>query len=405
LKGKLQGSSRHTIRKVLVSVQLVLAVFLISSALVMRRQLTFLQDKNLGFNKDQLVVLQLSASPVGNLEQQVGKAFEKAEMLKQELSSNSGVIAMCAASHDFGNGNWTSVGYTDEKGVYRGFSVNVVDAAYVDAMQMQIVSGRNFSPSIPSDARRSVIVNEAFVKEYGWGSALGKKIPGKNFVDHEIIGVVKDFNYESLYTSVKPLVMAMTPAIPLSGSENVNMQNSPIPKLFVRIRAGQIASTLGAVEEAWKKVSDAETFDFSFVDENIGAQYRSDRNLGKIISVATGLAVAIGGLGLYALAALAIQARGKEISIRKVLGASLQSLLMLLSKEFVVLLVINIALSVPITLYFMQRWLQSFQYRIDLSWTLFAIAGAMAITIGFLTIGFEAMKAALARPAEKLKDE
>ena len=199
--------------------------------------------------------------------------------------------------------------------------------------------------------------------------------------------------------------MTMTPAIPLSGSENINFDNSPIPKLFVRIRGGQVATTLAAVEAAWTKVAGTETFDFAFVDENIGAQYRNDQNLGKIIGIATFLSVVIGGLGLYALAALAIQARVKEISIRKVLGATVQSLLMLLSKEFVALLVINVAISIPLTLYFMQRWLQSFQYRIDINWTLFAVAGGIAIAIGLFTISFEAVKAALARPAEKLKEE
>jgi putative ABC transport system permease protein len=405
LKGQMQVNSRQTFRKVLVGVQLVLAIFLISSAIVMQRQLSYLQDKDLGFNKDQVIVMQLSTPRVGSLGERIGKGFEKGEVLENELSKNRNVLSTCTASHDFGNGAWSALGYTDEKGVYRGFSVNMIDEEYIPAMGIQLVEGRNFSSSNPSDAKRAIIVNEAFVKEYGWTSGLGEKIPGKNFIDHEIIGVVKDFNFASLYTKVQPLVLALTPEIPFSGSENVNFNNSPIPKTFVRLQGGKVAEGLAAVEESWKKVNGDEDFNFSFMDEKISAQYKSDQNLGKIISIATALSILIGGLGLYALASLAIQSRVKEISIRKILGASIENLLVILSGDFVRLILLSIALAVPLTLYFTTRWLEAFEYKVPVSWTIFAASGIIALLIGIFTISFEAIKVALSRPAEKLKNE
>jgi putative ABC transport system permease protein len=255
LKGTLQGNSRQTFRKILVSVQLVLAVFLISSALIMRKQLTYLQDKNLGFDRDQVIVMQLSVPAVGRLGERVDNAFAKAQVLKQELSGAKNILDVCAASHDFGNGDWSEIGYTDDKGVYRTFAANLVDEEYIPSMKMELLQGRNFSAKNPSDGKRSIIINEAFAKEYGWTDAIGKKIPGKNFVEHEVIGVVRDFHYASLYTAVRPLVISMSAAIPFSGSENVSFNNSPIPKLFVRLEAGKISESIGVVKSAWTKIS------------------------------------------------------------------------------------------------------------------------------------------------------
>jgi putative ABC transport system permease protein len=404
LKGRVQGNSKQTFRKILVSIQLVLSIFLISSALIMQRQLSYLQERDLGFNKDQMIVVQLTA-PGGKFGEVVSNAFQKAQLFKQELGRDKSILDLCAASHDFGNGGWTQIGYTDDKSVYRGFAINIVDEQYIPAMRMQLVQGRNFSADNPSDATRSVIVNEAFAREYGWTDAIGKRIPGKNFADHEVIGVVKDFNYISLYTKVEPLAMAMDVKILLSGMENISIDNSPVPKLFARLEAGKISNALQVVESAWKKLNGDEPFEFSFVDENIAAQYRADQNLSKIIGIATGLSIFIGGLGLYALASLAIQSRVKEISIRKVLGATLQSILVLLSREFVFLISLNILISVPLTLYFMKGWLESFEYRAGISWTIFLAAALIALSIGILTISFEAVRVALSRPAEKLKNE
>jgi putative ABC transport system permease protein len=406
LKGSLQtGNNKQRVRQLLVGVQLVLSIFLISSTLIMREQLSFLQNKNLGFNKEQLAVVQLSVPNAGRLPARVKAGFDKAELFKTDLAKLPGIAGVCAAAHDFGNGGWVNIGYTDDQGTYRSFDMNIVDDEYIPVMKMEMVWGRNFSDSNPSDVRRSIIVNEAFAKVYGWTNPVGMRIPGKGFGDHEVIGIVKDFNYASLYTSVQPLVMVQDPVIILSGTENINMDNNPIPKLMIRIKPENMSATLDQIKTTWNNLTGGEEFAFTFVDQAMDNQYRSDQNLGKIVSIATLLAMIIGSLGLYALASLAMQNRTKEISIRKVMGATEQSLLVLLSKDYVYLIVGSLFLSVPITWYLMNNWLQSFEYRVGVSWQVFAAAGGLSLLIALLTISYQAIKTAWTRPAETLKYE
>ncbi|NJM25115.1 MAG: hypothetical protein HC859_06055 [Bacteroidia bacterium] len=293
-------------RQVLVGVQLVLAIFLISSTMLMQRQLNFLQNKDLGFSKEQLAVVQLN-TPRGRMPERIVAGFGKSTQFKSALAQVPDIAGVCASSHDFGNGAWTQIGYTDDQGTYRNFNLNIVDADYIAVLRMQLAAGRNFNADNPSDMRRSIIVNEAFMREMGWDDALGKRLPGKAFSDHEIIGVIKDFNYASLYTRVEPLVMAMDPALPLSGTENIMINNSPVPKLLIRIKPGNMNHTIEEIHQVWDKITGGEEFAFTFADQAMAAQYRNDQNLGKIVSLATMLAIIIGSLGLYGLASLAMQ--------------------------------------------------------------------------------------------------
>lgn len=406
LKGNITtGSSKQGLRKVLVGVQLVLAIFLISSTLVMRDQLEYLQNKDMGFNKEQLMAIQMNVPGNFRLTERIRKGFENVQPFKNELGKINGVAEVFAASHDFGNGTWTQVGFTDEGDSYRTFNLNVIDADYLPAMKIEMVEGRNFSEENLSDKRRSVIVNEALVKSYGMTDPVGKRLPGKNFEDHEIIGVVKDFNYASLYTSVEPLVLVMDVEVIAAGIENINIDNNPTPKLMVRLQPGNMNSTIDEVKSVWDKLTNGEEFAFTFVDDAMAAQYRADQNLGKIISIATILAMLIGGLGLYALASLAMQNRTKEISIRKVMGATEQSLLALLSKDYLYLVGGSLLLSVPMTYFIMTNWLQSFEYKVSISWQVFVFAGGISLVVAIVTISYQAIKTAWSQPAKTLKYE
>ncbi len=406
LKGSAQaGNERQRVRKILVGVQLILSIFLISSTLLMREQLSYLQNKNMGFDKEQLMVVQLNAPRTGGMIKRVAAGFETAEKFKTELANFPNIISVCAASHDFGNGVWVRLGYTDEKKAYRTFNMNVVDENYIPAMKMELKNGRNFSEKVPSDKRRSVIVNEAFAKEYGWKDAIGKKIPGSKFNDHEIIGVVKDFNYASLYTKVQPLVLVEDPSIIFSGIENVNVDNSPIPKLLIRLKPIDMQASIDHVHKTWDKLDSEGEFSFSFVDQAMANQYRSDQNLGKIVSIAALLAIIIGSLGLYALASLAMQSRIKEISIRKVMGATENSLLVLLSKEYVMLIVVCLVVSVPVTWYFMSNWLSTFEYHVSIGVGIFIGAGAISLLIAGATISYQTLKTVWTNPVNSLKHE
>ena len=406
LKGKLvSGSSKQGLRKVLVGVQLVLSIFLISSTLVMRKQLNYLQNKNLGYDKEQLMVVQLNIPRGARLSERIKAGFEKAEQFKTEVSKISEVASVCATSHDFSFGGWTNIGYTDDHGTYRTFNLNTIDYDYMNTLKMQFAGGRNFLKDNPSDSRRGIIVNEALVKEYSWTDPIGKRLPGNKFGDHEIIGVVRDFNYESLYTKVTPLVIVMDPLIIMSGAENINIGNTPIPKLMIRLHPGNLVSSVEKVQGVWDRLTGEQEFVFSFVDQTLAEQYRNDMNLGKIVQVATLIAMVIGSLGLYALASLAMQNRVKEISIRKVMGATENSLLVLLSRDYVLLIIVSLVLSVPITIYLMNNWLQSFEYRVNLGWEIFFMAGGISLIIALCTISYHTIKTALTRPAETLKYE
>lgn len=406
LKGSVQGvSSKQGLRKVLVGVQLVLSVFLISSTLIMRNQLEFLQNKNLGYNREQLAVVPLNVPRGGRMIERINLGFEKVNVFKQELSGIPDIAGICGSSHDFGNGAWVNIGYTDDNGSYRTFNLNTVEPDYFTVLKMEFVAGRSFDKNNASDVRRAIIVNEAFVKEMGWSDPIGQRIPGKNFPDHEVIGVVKDFNYESLYTHVKPLVLVQDPMVLASGIENINVDNSPMPKLFLRLKPGNMMATIDQVKSVWDKLTGGEEFVFTFVDEQLAQQYAREQNLGKIIRIATLLAILIGSLGLYGLASLAMQGRTKEIGIRKVLGATEKSLLLLLSKDYVFLVLASMLISIPITWLVMRDWLAGFEYRVNIGVGVFLLSGCVALGIALLTISYQALRTAWTQPAETLKYE
>ncbi len=224
-------------------------------------------------------------------------------------------------------------------------------------------------------------------------------------MEHEIIGVTKDFNYTSLYNKVPPLVMVQDPSIILSGVENINIDNSPVPKLMIRIKPGNMDATIDQIKSVWNKLSGDEEFSFTFVDQALALQYQTDQNLGRIIKIASVLAMIIGSLGLYALASLALQSRTKEVGIRKVMGATERSLLLMLSGDFMKLVLVSVLVSIPITIFFMKNWLATFEYRIVIGWEMFAIAAAISLATALITISYHTIKAVLAQPAKTLKCE
>lgn len=397
------GKGKQRLRKSMVSFQFILSIFLIASTLVMKRQLDFMQEKNLGYNKEHVMVVQLNV-PGGRLSEVIDNGFDLSQQFKNSLSSVPSIQQVGVASHTMGTGGWTNVGFTDLQDNYKTFNVNFVDEDYIPSLNIQIIKGRNFSEAT-SDKRRALIVNEAFVEFFGWDNPLGKKIPGKNFMDHEIIGVVKDFNYASLHNKVEPLALTMNPMVILSGIENIGIGTSPVPKLMVRINSGMIRKAIDQTKSVWEKIIPDEEFDFTFIDQTLAAQYRQEENLGKIVTIASILAVIIGSLGLLGLASLTIAGRLKEIGLRKVLGASEKNILMLLSKDYVYLVFISLLIASPFTYYFMNKWLQNFEYKIEIGPGIFLIAGGIALLIAIFTISFQSVKAAFTKPVETLKYE
>ena len=405
IKGGKQGDTKQNIRKTLVGLQIVISAFLITTTLLMRQQLQYLQNKDLGFEKEQLVVIPMDITGEGSMLEIIKRGFEKARQMEIQLAALPGVISSGATSHDFGNGNWTNIGYTDEQGSYRTFNLNIIDENYLQTLKIDLTAGRNFSPQFPADKNTGIIINQAFADAYGWLKPLGERIPGANFGKHEVIGVVQDFNYAALYSSVEPLVMVMNPDIIMSGMENIEVSSSPLAKLILRLSSESKMESINQVKEKWNKIIGQGSFSFSFVDETLIAQYRADLNLNRIINISTWLAIIIGSLGLYALTSLAMQNRSKEMGLRRVLGATQSALLLLISKEYLYLVLLSFIISVPPTWYLIREWLSNFEYRITLGPGQFVLSGLLALTIALCTIGYQALKNTHANPVDTLRNE
>lgn len=407
LKGKLTGTGgRPALRQALVGIQFVLTIFLISTTLLMKDQLNFLQNKNLGFDKNQLAVVQMNIPSGEGLMKRLRAGFEKGTLLCNELNGKPGVMTTGIANHTFGSGGWTNVGFTDNSGNYRTFDMLVVDEDFMSTANIRITEGRGFTDDHTSDARRSMVVNRAFAEAFNMTEAIvGQKLPGDKFGDHEIIGMAEDFNYNSLHGAVDPLVMVINPMIVMEGIENIGIGSNPLPKVFARLQAGQVKEGLASLENAWKKVTGGEEFEYTFVDQTLAAQYDQEQNLSRIVTIAAALAIIIGCMGLFALASLNMENRTREVSIRKVLGASQQRILVLLSREYVYLILIAMFVSIPLTVYVTSGWLETFAYRISVGPGVFAVTGGLTVMIALCTISWHAIRTTMKQPAETLKYE
>ena len=407
LSGKLRfGGDTSLLRRGLVVVQFALSIFLMAATLLMVQQLDFLRTRSLGFDKEQVVMLRTSGTtaPGRGLLSVLEDGRRTAELLRNELATDPAITGLATASFAFGEG-WMSVGYDADDGSYRTFMVNIIDEDYLPVLGMELVAGRNFSRENPSDAARGIIVNEAFAAEYGWENAIGQRLPGQHFEDHEIIGVVKDFNFESLHGEVRSLALVVNPRAVLAGVSDVGMAVPATPKIAVRIKPENIPGTLATLERTWQHVAPDQPYEYSFVDEAVDSQYRQEKRLGKIVGIASILAIVIACLGLFGLAALAVARRTKEIGIRKVLGASTPGLALLLSKDFALLVSVAFVLATPVAYLVMNYWLQDFAYRIEISWGIFLMAGLTALGVALLTVSYQAVRAALSDPVKALRYE
>lgn len=397
LKGKLTIKGDQSLfRRSLVVVQFALSVFLMVGTLVMNRQMHYLQSKPMGYRSNRTVVIPAT---------QGGEAGQaQVARFREALRNRPEVAAVAASAFPFGSGAWADVGYTDPKKTYREFAYNNIDAHFIPAYGIKLKAGRNFEAGNSADTYQSIIVNETLVKEYGWKDPLTARLPGK-FPAHRIIGVVQDFNFESLHTPVKPLVLVMQPDSLYKGIENLMFSSSPQPDISVRLHAGNLAEQVALLEQTWKKISPNEPFAYTFLDQNLADQYRQEQRLGWMINIASGLSIFISCLGLFGLATLAVARRTKEIGVRKVMGASVTNIVTLLSKDFVLLVLAANVLAWPLAWFSMHRWLQDFAYQVPVSGWIFGVAGGTTLVIAVLTISFQAIRAALANPVQALRSE
>jgi putative ABC transport system permease protein len=397
------GLGRQHLRNIMMTLQFVFSIFLIASTLVMSRQLSYLSNRNLGFNEENVVIVQAISSGRG-IREMITRGMEEAQLFKTELLKSPDIAGIGISTFTAGAGGWLQMGYNDD-GINRSFQVNVVEEDYISVNEMEIVMGRDFSKEIASDKREGIIVNEAFLKDFGMQDPIGKRIPGGEFGQHQIIGVVKDFNYLSLHTAVGPIVLTMNAAPLFAGASDIGISSRPSPKMSIRIKPQRLAGTLSFIEDTWEQVYPGAPFEFDFLDERLAAQYEQEKELNKIITTAAVLAIVIGCLGLFALSKLSIESRSKEIGIRKVLGASYQTILYAFSRGYGLMILIALVIAIPITWYLIGQWLTSFEYTIALNGLEFLLAGLLTLVIAVATVSLHSFRVAKTNPALTLRDE
>lgn len=389
LKGKVSSKGGSVLfRKTLVIAQFSISIFMLISTLIVFDQLDFIRNKDLGFVKERLIRISLSER---ELRQREGVLVEK---LKQSPLVES--VGMANASPGEGIGKvLIRVEDSDGKMVDRGVDLFGAGFDFVKTMGMEIVQGRDFSRDVISDTTYAVLVNESMVKRMNWSDPIGRKFEfgSRNGpVEKRVVGVVKDYNQNSLYDAIEPLMIVL----------NDNLTN-----VFVRTREGDVRQSLASLESIWNEVNPNFPFEYNFLDQDFDSQYKADEKRGKIFTVFSALTLAIACLGLLGLAAFTTEQRTNEIGVRKVIGASVPSLVVLVTKEFFILVGISMVIAFPIAWYFTDGWLQNFAYRIELTgqWPTFITAAMLAFLITMATVGFHVIRAAVANPVNSLRDE
>ncbi len=382
------------LRHGLVVIQFTLSVLLIISAIVVFKQVDYLHNKDLGFNKEQIMFFPMRGDNM----------FKNVDAFKNELVQSPGVSSVSIGYGFPGDavaGDEIIVPKNGQQ-VAQSATQLTVDYDYIKTLGLQIIAGRDFSKAMSTDKDHAWIINETAVKQLGFGTsqkALGQRLywhpwgaanPDSLKIG-QVIGVVKDFNYKSLYDKVETTVLQIFP--------------DAAWKVAVKMKTANIGNTINRVRNVWNKFTPEYPIEYKFLDENFEQMYNAEDKLKSLLWIFTCIAIFVGCLGLFGLAAYTAERRRKEVGIRKVLGASTQGVVLLLSKDFIKLVVISLLIASPVAWYFMNKWLQDFAYRINISWWVFAIAAIMALSIAFVTVSFQAIKAAIANPVKSLRTE
>ncbi len=374
------------LRSCLVVFQFFISITLIIGTAVVYKQLAYIQNKKLGYDKEQVLVVQDTYW--------LGK---NVQVFRQQLLQDPRVVSVSSSGYlPAGPSNSNNFfAYPDGASTQLLKTLKYdVDESYIPTLGMQMSAGRNFSKDFGADST-GVIVNETAANAFGWGQrALGHTIThlendGRKS-SYTVIGIVKDFHFRSLHELITPIVM-------IAGTDNGTM--------IVKVKTADIAGLLSSIKSKWNALQAESPFSCSFLDERFNNTYKSEQNIGRVLGIFAGLTIFIACLGLFGLTTFTAERRTKEIGIRKVLGADITSLVSLLSKDFLKLVCIAFLIAAPIAWIVMNKWLQDFAYRIHISWWVFAAAAFGAILITVITISFQAIKAALANPVKSLRTE
>jgi putative ABC transport system permease protein len=385
LKGKLRlGKGGSTFRQALVVVQFSISVFLIVGTIIITKQMNYVKNKQLGYNKVQSVVV-----PIDNND--IYKNMNAFKTSLQHESKVQSVSLMSGEPGGFFDGHMFDVEGHSEKWNSR---TEFADFEFVKTLGLKIIAGRDFSSMFPTDTTDAVLINKTFATKLGWTpeQAVGKWIHKtvRDTARRRIIGVVSDFNFQSLKNEIDPLVIA----------PNIDRRVA-----LIKLIPGNIKDGVALVEKAYKKVASAYPFEYRFLDEQFDKLYKKDLHQQTILTVFACLAIFVACLGLFGLASFTATKRFKEIGVRKVLGSSVKDIIVLLSKELLKPVLIATCIALPVGYWAMEKWLQNFAYKTSLSWWIFVLAALLTFGIAFITVSIKAIKAATANPVESLRTE
>jgi len=357
--------------------------------LIVLKQLRFFRNTDMGFNKENVLII-TSTNRLG----------ESEESFRDVITQIQGIVsASTTTSIPSGSAFGDSYKAQPDENVADvkdiGLNSFMVDESFIPTLGIKVVQGRNFSKAFSDSA--SIILNQEAVRQIGWKDPIGKWVdyPGGDNVRFKVIGVVKNFNIESLQAAITPFALFHLSSKTYDFGHNV----------IAKVRSQDLSKVINQVESKWKSFASAEPFDYNFLDAAFDSQYRSEQRLGSIFSIFAVLSIFIACLGLFGLSAFMAERRTKEIGVRKVLGASVSNVVVLLSKDFLRLTLIAIVIAFPVAWYFMNKWLEDFAYRINITWTIFLIAGFGTLIITLVTISFQAIGAAVANPVKSLRTE
>ena len=373
------------LRNVLVTSQFIVSISLIICTLIINRQVNFIKNKNLGFNKDNVLAVHIPSE-----DKQMKRQYEA---IKNELLINPDVLGVTSTSN-LPHRNYAARNIpVGEHGEQQFISLNFmrVDYDFASTLEAKMIQGRFFSLERPAD-QNAFIINEAAVMELGFQDPIGKQIPWTGDRKPTVIGVVNNFHFKSLYSKIEPLVLYL-------------QSGGSIDHILIKIRQGKIPQAISFIKGTLKKFNPARPLNYFFIDEDIDRMYRAENKFMQVFMYFTFLAIFIASLGLFGVATFGIQQKIKEIGIRKVLGASVFSIIKLLSINYLILMLVANIFAWPISFYFMNRWLKQFAYRIDMSLIIFIGSAAFALIIALLTLSYQSVKVAFANPVDSLRYE
>lgn len=398
---------KQNLRMSMLAFQFFISMMLITCTLVMVRQMKTVEEFDLGAAKSDIIQVMVPPPAAQGLQDQIQKSFDYAQPFKNELRKLPEVSHVAMATAMYGDNAWFSVGFRqpdEDSGI--DFHLNIVDEDFVDFFEIEVKEGRNFSGATPSDLSNAFLMNESMKQALGWNEVFGKSLEGeREFGENRAIGVVKDFHYESLFQPVEPAILVMKPDNFFQGLQSLTMEDQMIAKVYIKVKSEDKAAFISKIQGIWKELYGSDPFDYSYIEDQIAQEYVQANSLSTLVTLAALVALIIAGMGLFAMASLAISSRMKEIGIRRVMGATTGEISLLFNKQFIRITLIGVLVSIPASYYLMNLWLEDFAVKTSIGLGVFLVALLVGVLFSVAIVSFETVKATWLNPTKLLRSE